>query len=284
MRVIERASELERLTGLNSRAGTGCVLVPTMGALHAGHAALIEHGARSASERGTACVVTIFVNPSQFEEASDFDRYPRTLDDDLALCERAGAGGVFCPAVSEVYPEEEAIETPALPWVATRPGLEDACRPGHFGGVCRVVGRLFDLCRPAAAVFGEKDWQQLQVVRSLSHAREDTIEIIASPTVREASGLAMSRRNVHLSGADLERAAAISRALREALGAESPRGAEALMARTLASAAIEAEYAVVRDARTLLDPEPGEACRALIASRVGSTRLIDNAEWRAGGA
>lgn len=275
MRVAEHGTDLD--------AG-GCVVVPTMGALHAGHEALIAHGARLARERGVRTVVTIFVNPAQFDEADDFEHYPRTIDADLAVCERGGADVVFCPAVREVYPEGLEGETRALPWVATRPGLEDRYRPGHFAGVYRVVGRLFDLCQPSAGVFGEKDWQQLQVVRSLARARRDGIEIVASPTVREPSGLAMSSRNTHLDEGDRMRARAISKALCDAWGAASAEAGEATMREVLRSEGVEPEYAVVRDARTLLDPQEGEPCRALIAARVGSTRLIDNAEWRAGGA
>jgi pantoate--beta-alanine ligase len=144
----------------------GSGFVPTMGALHEGHAELIRRAATIARERGLAagCSVSIFVNPTQFDDKKDFDRYPQTLAADLALCEAAGAACVYAPRVLDIYPPDAPIPVPALPGVATSPQLEDAFRPGHFAGVCQVVARLFDLVRPAIAVFGEKDWQQLQVV------------------------------------------------------------------------------------------------------------------------
>src|SRR5262249_1123515 len=147
---------------LDGAASAGCVLVPTMGALHEGHAALIRRGAAMARERGVAGggVVSIFVNPTQFNEASDSQRYPRTLEAGTAMGRECGASVVFAPAAPEVYPPDWSVPVPPLPAVAQRPGLEDAARPGHFAGVCQVVLRLFELVRPAVSLFGEKDWQQ----------------------------------------------------------------------------------------------------------------------------
>jgi pantoate--beta-alanine ligase len=262
--------------------GRRCVFVPTMGALHAGHAALVQRGAAIASGRGLAdgCVVSIFVNPTQFNDASDYDKYPKTLEADLALCERAGAAIVYAPGATDVYPEGETIATPPLPDVATRPKLEDAHRPGHFAGVCQVVKRLFDLVRPQVAVFGEKDWQQLQVVRAMTRALRYPIAIESHETVREQGGLAMSSRNARLSPEDRAKALAISHALCESWSARSPRDAEAIMRRELEHQELEVEYAVVRDAETLLEPRRGQPMRTLIAARVGGVRLIDNVEWR----
>lgn len=251
------------------------VLVPTMGALHAGHASLVATA--RAARPGAAVVVTVFVNPTQFNEAADYQRYPKTLDADVALCEAAGAACVFAPGVGDVYPAGAAAGVPRLPKVATEPGLEDAHRPGHFAGVCQVVKRLFEMTKPVAAVFGEKDWQQLQVVREMTTELGLGIEIVPSPTVRDADGMAMSSRNRFLSDADRVRGLAVSRALRVCQGAGTPDAAERVMARELAG--VDVEYAVVRAAETLLRGQGPQ--RAIVAARVGTVRLIDNAAWRA---
>ncbi|MDX9912431.1 MAG: pantoate--beta-alanine ligase [Phycisphaerales bacterium] len=262
-----------------------CVLVPTMGALHAGHAALVRLGAQLARERGLAagCVATVFVNPTQFNEKSDFERYPRTLDADAALCAEAGASMVVAPAPGHVYPPGRVVPTPALPRVATAPGLEDAHRPGHFAGVCQVVSRLFEMFPCAAAVFGEKDWQQLQVVRAMTHDLKAEIEIVPGATIREADGLAMSSRNRFLSDAERAAGRAIRAALDAARAERDPHAAEARMAGVLRDAGLEIDYAVVRDAETLerLDPGSGRSGRALITARAGSVRLLDNDAWPA---
>lgn len=259
----------------------GGVLVPTMGALHAGHAALVRAGAEHAARRslGAGCLVSIFVNPTQFNDPSDFTRYPKTLDADLTLCREAGAAAVYAPGVEDVYPPEEPPPVPTLPAVATEPGLEDRFRPGHFAGVCQVVLRLFRLTRPAAAVFGEKDWQQLQVVRAMARAEGLPIEIVPHATVRDPDGLAMSSRNRFLSGAERATGLAISRALRAASGAGTPAEAEAVLRRVLVEAGItDPDYAVVRHAETLMPSDRGP-WRALVTARVGSVRLLDNSAW-----
>lgn len=261
------------------RAHHAGVVVPTMGALHAGHAALIERArALAGSERPV--VVTLFVNPTQFNDPEDFARYPRTLEADLALAERCGADAVFVPSVEVVYPGGMAAREPvALPAVATRPGLEDAHRPGHFEGVCRVCARLFDLMRPSSAVFGEKDWQQLQVIRAMvsgEGARWGGMGVVSHPTVREPDGLALSSRNVRLSPAARAQALSLSRALRDAAREADAASAERAGARVLREAGVEPEYFVVRDSETLEAVRPGRAARALVAAVVGSVRLIDN--------
>lgn len=264
--------------------GGACVLVPTMGALHEGHAALVRRGVEVARERGLAgrCVVWVFVNPTQFNDPSDLARYPRTLDADVALCREAGASVVYAPPVDEVYPVEAPPPVPTLPRVATEPALEDRFRPGHFAGVCQVVLRMFRLVEPSAAVFGEKDWQQLQVVEAMTRQEGLPIEIIAHATVREADGLAMSSRNRFLSPAERERGLAISRALRACQGAATAGDAEEVMRAELAGAGIDRpDYAVVRHARTLVESREGP-WRALITARVGSVRLLDNAAWQPG--
>ncbi len=268
---IERAARLGRP-----------VLVPTMGALHAGHAALIRRGADLARDANlpAGCMVTIFVNPTQFNDPADFARYPKTLDADLALCEAAGAACVLAPDVPEVYPPEAPPPVPDLPRVATAPGLEDRHRPGHFAGVCQVVARLFTITNPAAAVFGEKDWQQLRVIAALAARGFPDLRIVPAPTIREPDGLAMSSRNRFLSPDDRARSRAISMALCECQAAGTPADAERAMRDILADAGLSTEYAVVRDAETLEPPGVGVSpLRALVAARAGSVRLIDNAPW-----
>lgn len=281
MRVVHDAADLV--------ATYGCVVVPTMGALHAGHGALISRARRVAAEAGGGpVVVTVFVNPTQFGDASDLARYPRTLGEDVILSHRAGADVVFAPPVGVVYPAGAPVPAPALPAVADGPGLEDARRPGHFAGVCQVVRRLFELVRPSAAVFGEKDWQQLQVIRAMTAEQGLGVRIVDAPTVREAGDLAMSSRNRFLSASDRRRGLAISASLRAAGVEPTAAGAEAAMRRVLEAAGIVPDYAVVRDAETLLPVAtraaesshlPARPCRALVAARVGPVRLIDNAAW-----
>lgn len=276
--------------GLAAAGTRGCVLVPTMGALHDGHATLIGL-ARERAGRGGTVVVSVFVNPSQFNEQTDFASYPRDLDADSRWCERLGVDVVFAPPVEVVYPPHEEVPVGELPPVATKPGLEDLYRPGHFAGVCRVVRRLFVLTGAAAGVFGEKDWQQLQVVRAMVEADRERggpgVEIVAAATVREAEGLAMSSRNRLLDDAGQRRAGAISRAIAEAGVVRSPAEAERSMARVLEEAGLGVEYAVVRDAETLGKVRSGFPCRALVAARVGqgpgAVRLIDNGPWPAVG-
>ncbi|MCL4220035.1 MAG: pantoate--beta-alanine ligase [Phycisphaerales bacterium] len=266
MRVLTRAAQL----------GGGGVLVPTMGALHEGHLSLIRL-ARTAAPGPV--VVSVFVNPTQFNERADFERYPRDLDRDVALAGSAGADVIFAPQVDEVYPPGIQVPVPALPNVATRPGLEDAGRPGHFAGVCQVVLRLFDLCQPTHAVFGEKDWQQLQVVRALVAAQARDVTIVPHPIVREPDGLAMSSRNVLLNPEARRTALVLRQALIEAARVETPKAGEAIMRQVLDRPGIEIQYAVIRDAETLETWSPARPGRALVCARVGDVRLLDNHAW-----
>jgi pantoate--beta-alanine ligase len=269
----------------------GGLFVPTMGALHDGHAALIRHAASlrdrgGPQSSGPPVVVSIFVNPTQFNDAADLARYPRTLEADVAICYQAGADAVFTPDAETVYPPGVTIATPPLPQAATDPKLEDALRPGHFAGVCQVVARLFDLVKPSAAIFGEKDFQQLAVIRAMTANAMLPIEIIPAPTVRESDGLAMSSRNRFIPEGKRQQAAAISRALCEASAAANatPQKAEAAMHRILIEAGFaesDIQYAVVRDASTLTAPVAGRPGRALIAVSLPPVRLIDNAPWGA---
>ncbi len=226
-------------------------------------------------------VVSIFVNPTQFNDPADLDRYPRELDLDAERCACAGADVVFAPEVETVYPPGEPACMPELPGVATEPGLEDAGRPGHFLGVVQVLTRLFDLCQPSAAVFGEKDWQQLQVARALCEMQGRDTEIWAGPIVREPDGLAMSSRNTHLGPKARQDALALSRALDAGCAASTVAQAERVMEQVLESVGADIQYAAVRDAATLLPiTEPVDRpARALVCAVVGGVRLLDNRAW-----
>jgi pantoate--beta-alanine ligase len=258
----------------------GCALVPTMGALHDGHGSLI----RQARLHGLPVVATVFVNPTQFAPHEDFGKYPRTLDRDVALATQCGADAVFAPAAEDVYPagpeaSRQEAEAWPLPPVACEPGLEDACRPGHFNGVCQVVAQLFDLTRPALSVFGEKDFQQLRVLTQMvaeSGGRWGALRVEPGATVREPDGLAMSSRNRYLRPEQREQALGLVRALQVAASAQHPATAERLMRETLEDHGLAVDYAVVRDDRTLL-PVGGfeRLTRGLVAARLDTVRLID---------
>lgn len=274
-----------------------------MGALHEGHAALIRDAALRSRPTSSPVVVSIFVNPTQFNDPSDFARYPKTLESDFTLAHSAGATHAFVPDVSLIYPRGMDIARSqaallSLPPVATQPNLEDARRPGHFAGVYQVVWRLFELVRPSAAIFGEKDWQQLQLITAMTqemNQRQGTsIRIIPSPTIREPDGLAMSSRNRFLTPAERAIAPDIHRIMQEARSLTSPSVAEAHMLHQLQHSGLHSEYAVVRDASTLLpvsvgavggvgevggSPAADRPWRILIAARLGSVRLIDNLAW-----
>jgi pantoate--beta-alanine ligase len=251
------------------------VLAPTMGALHAGHARLLGAARTLAGPRGSM-IVSIFVNPLQFGPNEDLDRYPRTLDADLAICAREGADLVFAPAAAEIYPG-------GPPEVTVDPGpagqrFEGEFRPGFFGGVLTVVLKLLHLTRPAVAVFGQKDAQQLALVRRMVTDLNLDVVIEPVPTVRDADGLATSSRNRYLSAAARAVALALPRALR-AGQAEAAGGADAVLAAT--RAVLCAQPALAVDYLALVDPGtfgPAGTGSALLvgAARVGTTRLIDN--------
>ncbi len=259
------------------RSGERVALVPTMGALHEGHAALLR-AARQAAETGPV-VASIFVNPLQFAPGEDLDRYPRTLEADLDLCAREGVDVVFAPAAAEVYPDGE-------PLVTVEPGplgaeLEGASRPGHFRGVLTVVAKLFGLTRPDLALFGEKDYQQLVLVRRMSRDLCLGVEVVGVATEREADGLALSSRNRFLGSEDRRRSVALSRALRSAQkhGPDGLAAAEAAARADLDAEGIEPDYLEIRTPDlAAVDPDAAGTveARILVAARVGSTRLIDN--------
>ncbi len=271
MRVVHNESGLEAVS-----AGA---IIPTMGALHEGHLALVRRAGRLAAP----VVVSIFVNPTQFGPGEQCRRYPRTLEADLAAAQDAGADVVFAPDVQTMYPPEKEISVPPLPPVATRPGLEDAHRPGHFAGVCQVVARLFDLVKPSVAVFGEKDYQQLLVITDMVRAETDRwpgLHVESVETVRDGEGLALSSRNAYLKEGQRDQALGLYSAMTSARRAASdgalPAAMESLMHAILAEHRLTVDYAAVRDARTLEAPDPSRPARVLLAARLGELRLIDN--------
>ncbi|WP_375493796.1 pantoate--beta-alanine ligase [uncultured Jatrophihabitans sp.] len=248
-------------------------LVPTMGALHAGHVALLD----TARAQCTSVVTTNFVNPLQFGPNEDLARYPRTLDADLDKCERAGVDLVWAPEVEDVYPHGGST-------ITVDPGplgdvLEGAVRPGHFAGVLTVVAKFLNTVRPQHAYFGEKDYQQLVLVRQLCADLDLDVTIDGVPTVREDDGLALSSRNVHLSTDDRQHALALSRALFAGRDTAVSGGALAVIA--AATAELGREPGIAVDYLELRNPDLGEIpeygpARLLVAARVGKTRLIDN--------
>ena len=259
-------------------AGGKLALVPTMGALHAGHLALV----REARRRADHVAVSIFVNPRQFGAGEDLEAYPRQLESDCALLEGEGVEIVWAPPASEMYPAGYATNV-AVSGVSE--GLCGATRPGHFDGVATVVCKLFNQVEPEIALFGEKDWQQLAVIRRMARdldlARPG--EIVGVATVREADGLALSSRNAYLSPDNRARAAILPRAMRKAIAAiEADAPVPAALAH-LAAALREAgfasvDYAELRDAESfaVLAERPRAPARLLVAARIGATRLIDN--------
>jgi len=276
MQTVDTPAAMQAWADAARAAGQRIALVPTMGALHAGHLALVAEARR----RADRVVVSIFVNPIQFDRRDDFDRYPRTLTDDVAQCERAGVDAVFMPAPADMYPEgfQTAVEVGAL----TAP-LCGRTRQGHFRGVTTVVAKLFHAVRPHVAVFGEKDYQQLAVIRRMTVDLDFGIEVVGVPTVREADGLALSSRNVRLGPPEREAARCIPRALGIAatVVATGERKAAAVVGRAEAEIAREPrarlEYAELRDPETLEEVSEVTAPALLaLAVWVGGVRLIDN--------
>jgi pantoate--beta-alanine ligase len=280
--MIETISELQKLrnrVGEWKRAGLRVGFVPTMGNLHAGHYSLVEIAKRHADR----VVASVFVNPTQFGPNEDFARYPRTPERDAAGLEDAGCDALWLPAVEAMYPFGTAGAV-RMHVPGAGDTLEGAHRPGHFDGVATVVARLFNQVQADVAVFGRKDYQQLAVIRAMARDLAFPLEIVAAPTMREADGLAMSSRNQYLSTEERPVAAAIFRtlqAMRDATMAGRTRGeVEAAANAELRAAGFVPDYAVVRRP-DLSEPADGEAGPrvALVAARLGRTRLIDNLEF-----
>ncbi|GAA0238582.1 pantoate--beta-alanine ligase [Saccharothrix mutabilis subsp. mutabilis] len=264
---------LRRVVRALRGAGRNIALVPTMGALHAGHRKLIRE---AKVMQNTVVVVSIFVNPTQFGAGEDLDRYPRTFEADLEMCREEGVGLVFAPNAEDMYLPGSTVTLSPGPLGEE---LEGAVRPGHFAGVLTVVSKLFNIVEPTYAVFGEKDYQQLTLIHRMARDLNFPVAVVGVPTVREADGLALSSRNRYLSEGERLAATTLSAAL--TAGAHvSGQGAEAVL--KAASDVLAAEPGVSVDYLELRAPDLGPApengdARLLVAARVGTTRLIDNA-------
>ena len=279
--LVRTRAELHEQLASRRTAGERVALVPTMGALHDGHASLL----RVARDRvgGGPVVASIFVNPLQFGAGEDLDRYPRTLEADLKICEREGVDIVFAPEIEEVYPGGAVTGAS----VTIEPGglatiLEGRTRPGHFRGVLTVVAKLFGLVLPDVAVFGQKDYQQLVLIRRMVADLCLGVEIVGGETEREPDGLALSSRNAYLDDEQRRDAAVLHRTLRAAQRAAThglPAALDAADAELRLSTRVDLDYLEITtpDLGALPEvPPPGTEARILIAARVGTTRLIDN--------
>lgn len=278
LELIKTPDDFSRLCEGTRSSGKKVALVPTMGALHEGHLRLVDTAAR----HGEIVVATIFVNPTQFGPGEDLDRYPRDLEGDMAKLAGRGANVVFAPEAAAMYPEGASTSVHVS---GITEGLCGATRPGHFAGVATIVAKLFNLAGRCTAVFGRKDYQQLQVIRRMAADLNMPVSIVGVPTVREDDGLAMSSRNAYLSAEERARALAIPAGLAKAhdLFASGERSAAEIRGTTRAGieAAFDSvDYVTIADADTLeplagRDPI-GERALLAVAARVGTTRLIDN--------
>jgi pantoate--beta-alanine ligase len=275
VQIVRDLATLREAVAALREDGGAIAFVPTMGALHAGHMALVEE----ARARAGHVVASIFVNPTQFGPNEDLSRYPRREAGDAQMLERGGVDLLWAPDVETMYPDGPEIDVRAGPLGAL---LDGAARPGHFDGVATVVARLFDQVRPDFALFGEKDYQQLLVVRAMARALDLPVEIIGIPTQRDADGLALSSRNLYLSDEERRAARALPRALGEAAAAIQTGGgvAEVLTAARdkLARAGFDPiDYVELREAATLAPMTAlDRPARLLAAATIGQTRLIDN--------
>jgi len=278
MRVVESRQDIWRLVKEWRAAGDPVALVPTMGNLHEAHLSLLDVARKYASR----VIASIFVNPTQFGEGEDYQTYPRTLDDDVTRLEAAGCDLAFVPEISQIYPcgIERATLLAAAPDLASR--LEGRFRPGHFDGVVTVVARLFAIVAPDIAVFGEKDYQQLLVIRRMTEDLGFNIDVVAGATVRTDSGLALSSRNAYLKGDQQEASLLLNRVLsRTARAAESHsdnyEALEASAVRDLEAGGFRVDYVAIRRSEDLAEPgKVDHNLRVLAAAWCGTTRLIDN--------
>lgn len=274
--VVRTQAALDRVIAHFRGANKTIALVPTMGALHAGHLALI----RQAQRRAGRVIVSIFVNPAQFAPHEDFGTYPRTFKSDLAALAKLGVDVVWAPAVEVMYPE--GFSTRIIPEGPAKAGLEDAFRPHFFSGVATVVAKLLLQCRPDMALFGEKDYQQLKVVTKMTHDLNIGVKILGVPTIREKDRLALSSRNVYLSPKERAAAPALYRALKDCAAriAAGKAITPTLSAgrEIIEQAGFQVDYLEARHAETLEPVASAKAgpLRLLVAARIGKTRLIDN--------
>ncbi|MFN2588328.1 MAG: pantoate--beta-alanine ligase [Actinomycetota bacterium] len=274
MRVVRTVAELRAFYRNERDRATTVAFVPTMGALHEGHLSLI----RRAREAADLVVVSVFVNPLQFGPSEDFTRYPRDEARDIALAEAERANVVFVPSVDQMYPDGAATTVHVDgPMTST---LEGAARPGHFDGVATVVAKLLNAVDPDVALFGQKDAQQVAVVRRMARDLDFRTEVVVAPTVREEDGLALSSRNAYLTPDERASATALHAALRAGDAAWREAGADATVermgARLAAAPGIELDYAAAVDPYTFEPPAEAGPVLLAVAARVGGTRLIDN--------
>lgn len=274
MKLVGRVAEVRMALAPERSAGRDVGLVPTMGALHEGHLSLV----RAAREVSDVVVVSVFVNPLQFGPSEDLDSYPRDLERDLSLLDAAGVDVVFAPSEEEMYPPGRAT---SLHVAGISEVLEGLHRPGHFDGVATVVSKLFNIVAPDIAYFGQKDAQQVAVIKRMVKDLDFDLEVAVCPIVREPDGLAMSSRNAYLSTDQRRDAAILYRAL--SAGADrfrnsgDPAEAEAAMRGEFGSlATVRLDYAAVCDPEDFGPPRPGRPVLLAVAARLGSTRLIDN--------
>ncbi|MFT3953074.1 MAG: pantoate--beta-alanine ligase [Piscinibacter sp.] len=272
--IVRDVAGLRALVASWRAEGHLVALVPTMGALHAGHVSLV----RIAQARGARVVTSIFVNPTQFAPTEDFSKYPKTFESDLEKLAEVGCDAVYAPTVDVMYPAGAATTVKVAG--AALAGLEDVSRPFHFDGVATIVAKLFTQARPDLAVFGEKDFQQLAVVRRMAADLDLGVEVIGAPTLRDPDGLAMSSRNVYLSAVERALAPRLHQIMQEAAAAiRAGRPAEAALAdarAAIAAAGFGLDHLELRDAASLGAAEPGKPMRMLVAAKLGATRLIDN--------
>lgn len=266
-----------RRAAMNGRVA----LVATLGALHEGHLSLIDAARRAADH----ILVSIFVNPSQFGPDEDYSKYPRPLENDLAMCRRAGVEGVLCPEVDQIYPPGQTTAELTVPELAR--GLEGEFRPHHFAGVCRVVLKLLNIFQPHLTCFGQKDFQQMRIVETLVRDLNIPVEIVECPTVREPDGLAVSSRNQFLEGHTRQSARGLYKALMQAKrlieteGQTDPDSVERSMEQVMRSHQVQVDYTAVRHPVSLtpldrIERHAPDGVVALVAGRVGNVRLIDN--------
>ena len=276
MKIFKEPKKLQKWCAAQKLAGKKIALVPTMGYLHEGHLSLIEKAKRKGADE---IVVSVFVNPVQFCPGEDYEKYPRDEKADLAKCRAAGATAIFFPTPANMYLGRHSVYVTEED---LSKGLCGARRPGHFRGVCTVVAKLFNLTHPDFAVFGQKDYQQVQVIRRMVRDLNFDLDIVMAPIVREPSGLARSSRNTYLSAEEKEKALAISRGLKGLKGPKGRKGQPSFKSLSslrsfLESSGLRVDYVECVDAKTLEPRKKVEkGCCVLVAAYDGKTRLIDN--------
>jgi pantoate--beta-alanine ligase len=273
--ILHEANDLRRAVTAWKAVGKRVAIVPTMGALHDGHLTLV----RRAFDLADKVIVTIFINPKQFAADEDLSRYPRTEEADVEMLTGEGVDLVYVPTLDQIYPADfSTTVTVAGP---AKAGLEDKFRPQFFDGVVTVVAKLFIQSNADVALFGEKDYQQLAVVRQMAHDLDLAIEVVGVPTVRDEDGLALSSRNRYLSKHERHQSASIHRSLQQAAdkirNGSDPQAATRAASRSLMTLGFKVDYVTARNAETLASPQSAaEPLRLLAAAWIGTTRLIDN--------